>query len=81
MKNRKETMERRSLIVIIAENVFESFSLSFLIIDISFVPERLKPKSLIKLKYAINAAAKLIKPYFAGPSTRTTYGSTINGNK
>jgi hypothetical protein len=43
MKHRKENMERRSLIVIIFEKVFESFSLSSLMIDISFVPERLNP--------------------------------------
>ncbi len=43
MKIRKEKIERRNLIVIIVEKVFESLSLSSLMSDISFVPERLKP--------------------------------------
>jgi hypothetical protein len=43
IKTRKENMERRSLIVIIVEKILESFSLSSLMMDISFVPERLNP--------------------------------------
>jgi len=43
IKIRKENIERRSLIVRIVEKVLESFSLSSLIMDISFVPERLNP--------------------------------------
>ena len=60
-----------SLIVITEENIFDILYLFPLLIDISFVADRLNPQSQIVIKQAVNAKAKFTKPYFSGPRTRT----------
>jgi len=70
-KIEKQMTNKNNLINNIVETIDDIFSLFVLYNEISLVTDKLKPKSVIMLKYAIKAIAKLTSPYFSGPKTLT----------